>query len=146
MPARKKTESDLPAVRRKPAVRKPEAAARRRRAAGPLFIVVYLQSPREKFWGILHGCSPSGIWTSGAGLKNLEEWLDFGFRQGDEAPTLSITFFPMHRVEKITVDQTEGGLPSLHETIRIRTGRMAADLFPENETEAQLPWEGADVG
>lgn len=94
-----------------------------------VFVIIYLQNPREKYWGVLHDSTPAGVWLSGTGLRNLEEWLNFGFRQGDPAPAFTTTFFPMHRVEKITVDETEGGIPSLKATILERTGTEPESFF-----------------
>lgn len=38
-------------------------------------------------------------------------------------------FFPMWRVERISKDETSGGIPSLREQVENRTGRALEELF-----------------
>ncbi len=78
-----------------------------------VFAVVYLNGPREKYWGILYRNTSVGIWLTGTGLSTVQDWLDQQGRPADDPlPLLTTTFFPMHRVEKIALD--EGAQRRLH--------------------------------
>ena len=93
-------------------------------------VMVHLHSPKEKYWGILHRNSAAGIWLSGIDLKTLEDWIQRWSADSGTVPMLATTFFPMHRVEKISLDETIGDLPSLLDTLLTRLGRRIEELLP----------------
>lgn len=95
-----------------------------------LCVIVHLNNPREKYWGAIFRSSPTGIWLTGVELKTMEEWISGGFGGQASLPGLASTFFPMHRVEKITVDETIMDIPSVAETIILRTGARLEEIFP----------------
>jgi hypothetical protein len=101
-------------------------------ARNPQFIcvILHLHSPKEKYWGILHRNSPTGVWLSGIDLKTLEDWIQRWSAESGTVPMLATTFFPMHRLEKITLDETIGEIPSLVDTLLGRLGRDIAELLP----------------
>jgi hypothetical protein len=93
-------------------------------------VLVYLHSPKEKYWGVLQRNSPAGVWLSGIDLKTLEDWIHHWSIDSGTIPMLATTFFPMHRVEKITLDETIGEIPSLLDTLLSRLGRRIEELLP----------------
>lgn len=95
-----------------------------------LFVIVYLHSPREKYWGILLRSSATGVWLTGVDLRTLEEWINTGVVEAGALPWLATTFFPMHRVEKITVDERTGELPSMKDMLAAKLGQDLAPILP----------------
>ena len=45
-------------------------------------VVVYLQSPRERFWGILRDADPSGAVMEGIEIDSFESWAHKVAREG----------------------------------------------------------------
>ena len=90
-------------------------------------ILIVLQSPREKCWGVLDEITNAGVFLRGLDLNAFDEWVRAIVH---DEPFLGFTslFFPMWRVEKISRDEPAGGLPSLAEQAEQRTGRTLEDL------------------
>jgi hypothetical protein len=91
-------------------------------------IVIVLHTPREKCWGLLDEISPAGVFLRGLDLNAFDDWLravvhDEPFVGCDDL------FFPLWRIERISKDETSGGVPSLYEQVEQRTGRSAQELL-----------------
>ena len=84
-------------------------------------IVINLQSPREKYWGVLLSITDSGVNVRGIDLNSLEDWIR-EVAKGESTMGLSTVFFPMHRVERIGLDESIGGLKSQAELFEARVG------------------------
>jgi len=97
-----------------------------------LFVVLHLQNPKEKYWGILQRNTAAGVWLTGVDLKTVEERLSFYAGDSKHGFMLSSTFFPMHRVEKITVDENCGEIPSVIETLLSRGMINLENIIPES--------------
>jgi hypothetical protein len=95
-------------------------------------ILLVLQSPREKCWGILDEITAAGVFLRGLDLNAFDDWIR---AVNHEEPFIGFgsLFFPMWRVEKITRDEAAGGLPSLCQQAEQRTGRKMEDLMREDE-------------
>ena len=85
-------------------------------------VLVSLQNPKEKFWGVVLSVQTSGITVRGIDLNSFDDWSR-GVARGDGDMGLSTTFFPIHRVERVTVDETVGSVLSLAETFEARVGQ-----------------------
>jgi hypothetical protein len=85
-------------------------------------VVVSLHSPREKVWGIVLSIQPSGVTLRGIDLNSFDDWTRMVAR-GDESMALSTVFFPMHRVERILLDEGAGDIQSLGEVFESRVGK-----------------------
>ncbi len=85
-------------------------------------VVVSLQNPREKFWGVVVSVRTSGITVRGIDLHSFDDWSR-GVAKGEGDMGLSTTFFPIHRVERVTLDETVGNVLSLAETFEARVGQ-----------------------
>jgi len=105
----------------------PAAAARDAMFAPGAIVLVTLNSPREKFWGVLLEVIPAGIALRGPDLNSFEDFVHL-VRAGEPA-TPGAIFFPMHRVERMEADEHSGGIPSLKERFQQKTGRPLAHLF-----------------
>lgn len=92
-------------------------------------VVAVLQNPREQVWGVLEQLSAAGVVVRGINTRNFEEWS----RQviGDNATELGpeTTFFPSHRIERISLDAPVGSVPSLAGRFKEISGRDAMDVF-----------------
>jgi len=85
-------------------------------------VLVSLHNPKEKFWGVVLSVQASGITLRGIDLNSFDDWSR-GVAKGDGDMGLSTTFFPLHRVEKVTLDETVGSVLSLAETFEARVGQ-----------------------
>ncbi len=91
-------------------------------------VLIVLHTPREKCWGIIHEINSAGVFLRGLDLNSFDEWLR-ATAHGEEFVGLGDLFFPMWRVERISKDETSGGIPSLTEQAEKRTGRKLDDLL-----------------
>jgi hypothetical protein len=87
----------------------------------PAIVVLYLQSPRERYWGVVRALDATGIVLHGTDLDSFDDWV----RQAaaGEASAASTLFFPLGRVEKVLVDAPAGEAPSLAQRFERRVGR-----------------------
>jgi hypothetical protein len=92
-------------------------------------VLVTLQNPREKFWGVLTAITPAGASLRGVDLLSLEHFTQ-SVKSG-ETITPTDVFFPMHRVQRVEVDGSTGELPSLAEQFKSKTGVDVYRLFQE---------------
>ena len=94
-------------------------------------ILATLQSPREKFYGALLGLSSFGIAFCGIPLESIDDFIA-QLRDGDPVRP-AVLFFPMHRIERIEIDQPSGELPSLSERFQRKSSLEPTKVFnPED--------------
>ncbi|HYV86657.1 MAG TPA: hypothetical protein VFB49_12150 [Patescibacteria group bacterium] len=92
----------------------------------PAVVVVYLQAPRERYWGVVRGFDAAGLLLQGTDLNSFEDWLrQVVAREPNSGP--STMFFPMTRIEKILIDEPAGDHPSLAQQFERRVGRRLID-------------------
>jgi hypothetical protein len=84
-------------------------------------VVVSLHSPREKVWGILLGLQSSGVTVRAIDLSSFEDWTREVAR-GESTMSLSTVFFPMHRIERILLDEGMGDIQSMAAVFASRVG------------------------
>ena len=85
-------------------------------------VIVNLASPKEKIWGQLLVLDPKGVTVRGIPLDAFDDFIRQVIRQEETAVGLNTVFFPMHRVERITVDEPGGSIPSLSEGFHAKVG------------------------
>jgi hypothetical protein len=83
-------------------------------------VIVYLQDPREKIWGVLKGFNASGFTVTGLPLSSFDDWMADVASGGMPTMSLSTMFFPLHRLEKILLDEAVGAAPSLRQQFQER--------------------------
>ena len=91
----------------------------------PEVVIVYLQNPRERHWGLVRSLDATGIVILGTDLEGFDDWV----RQvagGSAGAALSTVFFPLMRVERVLVDAPSGSAPSLAEQFEKRVGKPLA--------------------
>lgn len=91
-------------------------------------IILVLHSPREKCWGVLERIDAAGVFLRGIDLNAFDDWTR-AVVHDEPFMGLADLFFPMWRVERVSRDESAGGVPSLAEQLEQRTGRSLADLF-----------------
>ncbi len=84
-------------------------------------VLVNLQNPREKVWGILLSIQSSGITLRGIDLNSFEDWSR-SVARGEGEMGLSTTFLPIHRVERVSEDETIGSAQSFADIFEERVG------------------------
>jgi hypothetical protein len=72
--------------------------------------------------GVVVSVRTSGITVRGIDLNSFDDWSR-GVAKGEGDMGLSTTFFPIHRVERVTLDETVGNVLSLAETFEARVGQ-----------------------
>src|SRR5258708_375469 len=89
------------------------------------FVVVYLHSPRERWWGLLRWVAPAGITLRGLSLESFEPWARSVARHEEGEMCPSTVFFPMNRVERIYEDESTLAILSHADQFREWTGEDA---------------------
>jgi hypothetical protein len=91
-------------------------------------VIVVLHGPREKIWGVLDEINLAGVFLRGLDLNAFDDWVH---AVAHNEPFIGVgdLFFPMWRVERISKDEPEGGIPSLYEQAEQRTGRTVLELL-----------------
>lgn len=92
-------------------------------------VVVNLLGPNERFFGRLQELTTAGITIRGIDLSAFDDWMN---QLGQDEPVLkpSTVFFPLHRVEKIILDESVGPMPSLREVFNRKVG-APIDMYLE---------------
>jgi hypothetical protein len=100
------------------------AQARRREARVDVnsIVIVSLISPKEKMWGQILLLETKGVTLRGIELDSFDDFMRQVIRQEDTAVGLNTVFFPMHRVERIMVDEPSGSIPSLSQRFQAKVG------------------------
>lgn len=91
---------------------------------------IYLQNPKEQWWGKIVTINQFGVTVKGIEIKAFIDWCRM--LAGDEPKIglgLSEIFFPFWRVEKIALDEDIAGIPSLKTQLEQRTGLKIEDVF-----------------
>lgn len=92
-------------------------------------VILSLHSPKEKVWGELVALTPAGITVRGIELNSFDEVVRQIAAGESGAGALSTVFYPIHRVERMTVDETVGEIPSLAERFEQRVGLTVLDFL-----------------
>ena len=90
-------------------------------------VIIVLHTPREKCWGVLDEINAAGVFLRGLDLNAFDDWLR-AITHEEPFVGFGDLFFPMWRVERISKDETSGGIPSLCDQAEHRTGRTVAEL------------------
>jgi len=94
-------------------------------------VLLYLQQPQEKLWGVLRKMDANGVVLEGIDLGSFDGWVAQLEREEDSVVGPSVLFVPMMRLEKILLDRSSGDLPSLAERFERRIGRTVQDVLDD---------------
>jgi len=92
-------------------------------------VIVNLLAPKQRFFGRLQDISTAGVTVRGIDLDAFEDWIENiqGHEESGVQPTT--IFFPLHRVEKIILDEGIGAIPSLSNTFLTKVGCSVEDYL-----------------
>ena len=94
-------------------------------------VIVSLHTPKEKVWGELLAIHPAGITMRGVDLNSFDHFIRQINEPEGERVGLPTVFFPMNRVERISLDEPSGSIPSMAELFSRKVGRSLADYLAE---------------
>lgn len=92
-------------------------------------VVVSLHSPKEKVWGQLIALSQAGITVRGIDLEAFDDFIRQVLDPEGDRVALPTVFYPMHRLERIALDEATGSIPSLSDTFAGKVGRSILDYL-----------------
>jgi len=91
-------------------------------------VVLYLQAPKEKVWGLLLQLHAAGIVVRCIELSAFEDWMRQEARGDEPYLGLSTIFYPMGRVERMEKDETLGPLASYSARFEREVGRSVHEF------------------
>ena len=94
-------------------------------------VVVSLHSPKEKVWGELLDINPSGVTLRGIDLNSFDHFIRQINEPDGERIGLPTIFFPMNRVERVSLDEPSGSIPSMNELFARKIGRNLTDYLSQ---------------
>jgi hypothetical protein len=89
------------------------------------YVLVLLVNPREKFWGLLKDRDNSGLTIRGLSLEGFEGWLHEIARRETVTVLPTTVFFPLHRVERVFLDESACDFVSFAERFKRTVGEDA---------------------
>lgn len=90
-------------------------------------ITIVLHNPREKIIGVLHEINASGVYVRGIDLNAFDDWCR-AIVNNEPFYSMQNYFFPMWRIERITLDESTLDLPSMAEQFTRKTGLKIEDF------------------
>ena len=94
-------------------------------------VVVSVHTPKEKVWGILLSMNPSGITIRGIDLNSFDHFVRQVNEPENERIGLPTVFFPMNRIERISLDESSGSIPSMAEVFQRKSGRSLSEYLAQ---------------
>ena len=85
-------------------------------------VIVHLNNPTEKFWGVLQSLDATGLVIRAINVSSFDDWVFQIARQKAPALGLSTMFVPLFRVERIFLDEQVGEVESNQQRLEKRVG------------------------
>lgn len=85
--------------------------------------IFHFVQPAEKLWGVVERIAPAGVTLRGLQLSTFEEWMREIARGDEPSLGLATLFVPMHRVERIFLDEQVGAVESYRQRFERTVGR-----------------------
>lgn len=85
-------------------------------------VIVVLHTPREKVLGVLEEIGTSGVHTRGIELGYFDDWTR-AINAGEPHLPMTDHFFPMWRIERISLDASSDDMRSMAQQFYERTGK-----------------------
>ena len=95
-------------------------------------VILYLGQPREQVFGVVMSLNAAGVTLRCMTLESVDDWMREIASKPDDAEAtfgLSTTFYPMHRVEKVVLDESAHGALSIQDRFKRRTGMTVAEYL-----------------
>jgi len=90
-------------------------------------VIVNLISPKQSFFGKLLELTPAGVTIRGLDLDSFEAWTDNISAREENGVQPTTAFFPLHRVDKMILDEGIGAIPSLSAMFLTKVGTRVED-------------------
>jgi rhomboid protease GluP len=94
-------------------------------------VVVSLHTPKEKVWGELLDINPSGVTLRGIDLNSFDHFIRQINEPDGERIGFPTIFFPMNRVERVSLDEPSGSIPSMNELFARKIGRSLTEYLSQ---------------
>lgn len=94
-------------------------------------VIVSLHDPKEKIWGQLVALSQAGVTVRGIDLNSFDDFVRQVMNPEGAQVGLATIFYPLHRVERIAVDEPKGEIPSLSQTFHTKVGVTLTEYLAE---------------
>ena len=101
-------------------------------------VVLHLVHPPEKYWGVLRGMGVAGIEVRGISLSSFDDWMNSLLYDEEAALGLATIFFPLHRLERMFLDERVGQVESLCELFERRVGRPVSEVIGERPAASPI--------
>ncbi len=101
-------------------------------------VVVSLHDPKEKIWGQLVALSQAGLTVRGIDVNSFDDFIQQVKRPEEAQVGLATIFYPMHRVERIALDEAKGSIPSLAQTFERQVGRKLNEYLDSFDSLLEL--------
>lgn len=92
-------------------------------------VILYLQGPKEKIWGLLLSITTAGIVLRGLDLTVFDDWMRQEARHDEALIGLSTLFYPMSRVERMERDETVGPIVSYADRFLLEVGKTVREIL-----------------
>lgn len=92
-------------------------------------VILYLQNPKEKVWGLLISLEASGVVVRGLDLQTFDDWMRQEARNADRDLGPCTLFYPMHRIERVERDETIGPVPGYADRFSREVGRSPEQVL-----------------
>ena len=104
--------------------------------------VLYLNDPREKFWGLVVSVSAAGVVIRGLRLDSFEDWMRQEARNDEELLGLVTSFYPLPRIERLEADQSVGSVVSYSQRFAEAVGRTVSQAVAARAAEREGKSDG----
>ena len=94
-------------------------------------VIVSLHTPKENVWGELLGINPSGVTLRGIDLNSFDHFIRQVNEPDGERMGFPTVFFPMHRIERVALDEPSGCIPSMNELFARKLGRSLQEYLAQ---------------
>jgi hypothetical protein len=92
-------------------------------------VVLYLQGPKEKIWGVLLSLTPAGVMIRGIELEAFEDYMRQEVKGEEDLLGLVTAFYPMYRLERLERDETVGPVMSYADRFAREVGRTIFEVI-----------------
>ncbi|MEM1178709.1 MAG: hypothetical protein AAGM22_10220 [Acidobacteriota bacterium] len=92
-------------------------------------VLLHLVDPNEKYWGVLEELGMAGITVRAINLSSLDDWMRSLSYEEDAGLGVATIFFPLRRVERMSLDEPIGQVESLAQMFERRVGRTVLEVL-----------------
>ncbi len=96
--------------------------------AGSL-VILHCQNPKEKLWGALVRLDTVGTVIRGLDLNSVEDWMRQERDGSDRLIMPTTQFYPMHRIERMYLDESSAAFEGFGDRFRATCGHDASDAL-----------------